>query len=87
MRDQSAISGCDNVGAFLLPALDGAPIVYVALVDVLAECTAIAHVVKHDPRIRIMDYELTAERQVISKCFFRILCARDRGNEQVAQHQ
>jgi hypothetical protein len=87
MHDQSAISGCDSVGALLLPALDGAPIVSVAAVDVLAEYTAIAHVVKHDPRIRIVDYKLTAEHQMVSEGFIRIFCARDGANEQVAQHQ
>ena len=40
--------------------------------DVLAERTTIAHLVEHDPRIRIVDYELTAEHQMISKGFIRI---------------
>jgi hypothetical protein len=42
---------------------------HLAVVNVLAECTAVAHVVEHDPWIRIMDYELTAEHQMISKRF------------------
>jgi hypothetical protein len=72
---------------FLLPALDGAPIVHLTVANVLAECTAIAHVVEHDPRIMIVNYELTAERQMILKCVLRIFCGRSEGDEQVAQHQ
>jgi hypothetical protein len=58
-----------------------------AVPNVLAECAAIAHVVEHDPRIGIVDYELTAERQMIPKCFFRILCDRSGGDQEFAQHQ
>jgi hypothetical protein len=34
-----------------------------------------------------VDYELTAERQMISKRFIRIFYARSGGDQQVAQHQ
>jgi hypothetical protein len=49
------------------PAINHAPIVHLAIVNVPAECTAITHLVGHDPRIRIVDHELTAEHQMISK--------------------
>jgi hypothetical protein len=65
----------------LLPAFDGAPIVHLTIANVFAEGTAIAHVVEHDPRIRIVDYELTAERQMISKCFSRIHCGCSGGDQ------
>ena len=58
------------------PAINHAPIVRLAIVNVPAECTAITHWVGHDPRIRIVDHELTAEHQMISKRLFRI--SRDR---------
>src|SRR5258708_3259830 len=56
----------------LLPALNHAPIEHLAIVNVPAECTAITHLVEHDPGIRIVDHELTTECQMISKRLFRI---------------
>jgi hypothetical protein len=89
MHDQSAISDqrLRQRRALLLPALDVAPIVHMAVANVFAECTAVAHVVEHDPPTRIVDYKLTAEHQMISKGFIRIFCARDGCTEQIAQHQ
>jgi hypothetical protein len=52
-----------------LPALDHAPIIHLAIMNVPAECTAIAHLAQHDARIGIVDHELAAECLVISKSF------------------
>jgi hypothetical protein len=65
-------AGCGH----FLPALNHAQIVQLAIVNVPAECTAIRHLVEHDTRVRIVDHELTAELQTISKLLFRI--SRDR---------
>ena len=51
----------------LLPALNHTPIVDLAIVNVPAECTAIARLVEHGPWVRIVDHELAPELQTISK--------------------
>src|SRR5262249_37345933 len=70
-----------------LPAIDGAPIVHSTIANVLTECTAMVHLVEDASWIRIVDYELIAERQMIPKCLSRIHRGCTAGGEQVAQHQ
>ena len=81
---QASGSACTRKG--ILPVIDGAPIVHSAIANVLAECTAMAHLVEDASRIRIVDYELIAERQMIPKRLSSIHRGCTAGGDQVAQH-
>jgi hypothetical protein len=48
---------CDFAKDSALPALDHAPIIHLAIMNVPAECTAVAHLAQHDARIGIVDHE------------------------------
>jgi hypothetical protein len=64
-----------GTNVLLLPALYHAPIVDLTVWNVPAECTAITRWVGHDPRIRIVDHELTAEHQSRSASFASLATA------------
>src|SRR6516162_11644337 len=67
--------------------VDRAPAVHAAFVRVTAEGAAIAHIVELDPRIGIVDHELTAEYDLVSKQFLRVASDRRRGRASHAQGQ
>ena len=59
--------------------VDRAPAVHAAFAEVTAERTTIAHIVEQDARMGIVDHELTAECDLVSKQFFGVAGDRRRG--------